>query len=72
MRFWYLLVAPGLVFAGISAAPIAAASCTTVDYMTVCPLGDGDGDWPTRMGSGNSGWDYGPGYYRDRYRWFTP
>ncbi|MGB0971416.1 MAG: hypothetical protein ACPGVG_10685 [Mycobacterium sp.] len=80
MRFWYLLVAPGLVLAGIAAAPVVAASdCTTVDNMTLCALGDEDGDLPTlpATGSGNPGYSYGPGkaydhYYDDGYRWFTP
>ncbi|MCH9732097.1 MAG: hypothetical protein K0U84_20885 [Actinomycetia bacterium] len=89
MRFWYLLVAPGLVLAGIAAAPIvaapiaAAADCTTSDNMTLCSLGDEDGDLPTLPSTssgnrtGNPGYSYGPGnnydrYYDDGYRWFTP
>lgn len=51
--------------------------------MTLCSLGDEDGDLPTLPSTssgnrtGNPGYSYGPGnnynrYYDNGYRWFTP
>ena len=87
MRVWCMLVAPLFVLAGIAAAPIAAAQCSSADGMTICPMDDEDGNLqmptlPSRTGSNSSGtgrpgYSYGPGanynyYYDHGYRWFTP
>lgn len=79
MRVWCLFVAPLLVFAGIAAAPTAAAQCSSADGMTLCPMDDEDGNLnmptlPSRTGidssagsAGRPGYSYGPGSTYNRY-----
>lgn len=67
MRSAYVFVASALVFAGLEAAPTAAAECVSSGGTTLCSQGDVRGA-DTGAGPGTGGGPYMP--YPCEYDWY--